>query len=143
MAKAKKRDEAPAAAAAPAIVIGDPAKPSLARSLTPRILLDSSPAEWLWKIGPEWRHLILLSVFAAAIFFPYLGAVGFWDPWEPEYDEVARSMIAREDYVHPYYREAYFFSKPALSLWMMALGQLFAGVNSPERGIAVYTEWWV
>jgi 4-amino-4-deoxy-L-arabinose transferase-like glycosyltransferase len=123
--------------------LGEPGRPSLARALTPRILLDSSPAEWLWRIGEERRHLILLAGLAAVVFLPYAGAVGFWDPWEAEYSEVARSMLVREDFVHPYYREAYFFSKPVLSLWLIALGLLGAGANDPLRGTAIHTEWWV
>src|SRR4051812_31377919 len=105
--------------------------PSLWRALTPKILLDSTPAEWLFSRDVETRHLVCLAAFAVAVFFPYLGAVGFWDPWEPQYDEVARSMIVRQDYIHPYYSFAYFFSKPVLPMWLMALGQLIAGSNDP------------
>lgn len=132
----------PEVPASPALPVPGPiGRPSLARVLTPKVLLDSSPAEWLWRIGEERRHLLLLATFAAVIFFPYLGAVGFWDPWETHYGEVARSMIVRSDFVHPYWENAYFFSKPILSLWLMAAGMLVADVNAPERGIAVYTEW--
>lgn len=138
--RARQQDEAGTTAG---MVIGEPGRPSLARALTPRILLDSSPAEWLWKAPPERRHLLLLTAFAAMVFFPYLGAVGFWDPWEPHYGEVAREMIQRQDFLHPYWENAYFFSKPVLSLWMMATGMLIAGVNDPARGTAVSTEWWV
>jgi 4-amino-4-deoxy-L-arabinose transferase-like glycosyltransferase len=117
--------------------------PSLWRALTPGILLDSTPAEWLLKLPRQRRHLLLLAVFAGIIFLPYLGAVGFWDPWEPEYNEVAREMIWRGDFIHPYYMSGYFLSKPVFMFWMMAIGQLLAGVNSPEGGISVATEWCV
>lgn len=139
MAKATKQ----ATATAPAIELGEPGRPSLARALTPRILLDSTPAEWLFKLDVERRHLILLAVLAASVFFPYLGAVGFWDPWEPHYGEVARSMIVRQDFIHPYWESAYFFSKPVLPMWLMSLGMLIAGADDPARGISVSTEWWV
>lgn len=143
MAKARKSASS-ARPAAPALpVVGPAGKPSLARALTPRLLLDSTPAEWLWRIGAERRHLLLLAAFAALIFFPYLGSVGFWDPWEVHYGEVARSMLVREDFVHPYWENAYFFSKPVLSLWMQALGMILAGTNDPARGISASTEWWV
>lgn len=125
------------------IEVGPKGKPSLARALTPRILLDSSPAEWLWKGTAERRHLVLLGLLAAAIFLPWVGATGFWDPWETHYNEVARSMIERQDYVHPYWENAYFFSKPVLSLWLMALGQLVSGATLAERGIGIYAEWGV
>jgi 4-amino-4-deoxy-L-arabinose transferase-like glycosyltransferase len=127
----------------PAAMPDEAPRPSLARALTPKILLDSTPAEWLMRQPAERRHLILLSAFAVLIFVPYLGAVGFWDPWEVHYGEVARSMIVRQDYVHPYWESAYFFSKPVGSLWMMVVGLLAAGVNNPARGTAIYTEWCV
>jgi 4-amino-4-deoxy-L-arabinose transferase-like glycosyltransferase len=144
---AKAERQAKDASGDPALAVAggpvDPARPSLARALTPNILLDSTPAEWLMKQPAQRRHLLLLAAFGALIFFPYLGAVGFWDPWEVHYGEVARSMIVRQDYVHPYWESAYFFSKPVGSLWMMVVGQLIAGVNDPARGTAVYTEWCV
>jgi 4-amino-4-deoxy-L-arabinose transferase-like glycosyltransferase len=142
----------PASAVAALPEIGSPDKPSLARVLTPRILLDSTPAEWLFKQSAEKRHLILLAGLCVAIFVPYLGAVGFWDPWEPHYGEVARSMVVRQDYVHPYWESSYFFSKPIMSLWMMAVGMLLAGTNNPAGlasanpmwgGTSLYTEWCV
>ncbi|MFT3710377.1 MAG: glycosyltransferase family 39 protein [Archangium sp.] len=61
-------------------------------------------------------------LLASAIFLPYLGAVGLWDPWETHYGEVAREMIQRNDYVHPYWENAWFFSKPAFTMWMQAVG---------------------
>ncbi len=97
----------------------------------------------LARLGDEARTLVMLGLLSAAVFFPYLGAVGFWDPWEGHYGEVARSMIAREDYVHPYYELAYFFSKPVLPMWLMSFGMLVSGANDPARGISVSTEWWV
>ncbi len=121
----------------------DDGRPSLWRALTPRILLDSTPAEWLFGRPVETRQVLLLAVFAALIFFPYLGAVGFWDPWEPHYAEVAREMLVRHDYLHPYYQCAYFFSKPVLPMWLMSVGMHLAGTNDPARGISVSTEWWV
>lgn len=132
-----------APAAEPRPLPGPPGRPSLARTLTPRLLLDSTPAEWLWRIGEEKRHLVLLAALAAAIFLPWTGAVGFWDPWETHYGEVARSMIAREDFVHPYWENAYFFSKPILSLWLIALGLLAGGAETGAPGIGVYAEWGV
>ena len=101
--------------------------------------------EWKWLAGlsGEWRMVVALSVLAALIAIPWLGATGFWDPWEPHYGEVAREMIARGDYIHPWYESAWFFSKPALDLWMMAAGMLVANTSGPDRWLGVYTEWCV
>lgn len=145
MAKARKPQVRPSdlELAHDVIPVAVAGRPELWRALTPRVLLDSTPAEWLFRLSAERRHLLLLTVLAAAVFFPYLGAVGFWDPWEVHYGEVAREMIQRGDFIHPYWENAYFFSKPVLSLWMLAAGMLASGANDPARGISVSTEWWV
>jgi 4-amino-4-deoxy-L-arabinose transferase-like glycosyltransferase len=67
------------------------------------------------------------ALLAAALFLPGLGSVGLWDPWEPHYAQVAREMIARADWVHPHWREAWFFSKPALLPWAGAAGLALLG----------------
>lgn len=140
---ASLKNKQPAADGPTVIALSEPGQPSLASVLTPRILLDSTPAEWLFGLKPEERHLILLAGLAALVFFPYLGAVGFWDPWETHYGEVARSMIQRQNYLHPFWENAYFFSKPILSLWMMAVGLLVSGANDAGRAVGIYAEWGV
>ncbi|HUJ27863.1 MAG TPA: glycosyltransferase family 39 protein [Myxococcales bacterium] len=98
---------------------------------------------WLEPLPAERRVIVGFAFFAALLFIPWLGATGFWDPWEPHYGEVAREMIARGDYIHPWWESAWFFSKPALDLWLMAMGMKVAGTNGPERWTGVYTEWCV
>ncbi|HYZ90243.1 MAG TPA: glycosyltransferase family 39 protein [Myxococcales bacterium] len=98
---------------------------------------------WLVPLSGEQRCVIALCAFALFLFVPWLGATGFWDPWEPHYGEVAREMIARGDYVHPWWESAYFFSKPALDLWLMAAGMLATNTNGPNRWVGVYSEWGV
>ena len=87
------------------------------------------------------------------MFLPWLGAVGFWDPWEPHYAEVARQMLVRGDYVHPYWESAHFFSKPVLLMWMSAVAMLLVGIHDhalpagsfagdpTPSGISMYAEW--
>jgi 4-amino-4-deoxy-L-arabinose transferase-like glycosyltransferase len=115
----------------------------------------SKPAQWgdvlpaflrgtfLARLPAEKRLLLALSALAAVLFLPWLGATGFWDPWEPHYGEVAREMISRGDYIHPWWESAWFFSKPALDLWLMAAGMLAAGTNEAGRWTGIYTEWCV
>jgi len=107
----------------------------------------------LRALPEERRDLLAVAAFAALIFLPWLGAVGFWDPWEPHYAEVARQMLVRDDYVHPYWESAYFFSKPVLLMWMSALAMKVIGVHDhalPQgsfpgpptpSGLSIYTEW--
>lgn len=70
----------------------------------------------------EYRAALTSVLLASAVFLPYLGAVGLWDPWETHYGEVAREMVQRNDYVHPFWENAWFFSKPAFTMWMQAVG---------------------
>lgn len=106
-----------------------------------------TPAPWLtWvrtKIRDEKTAVIATLVLGALLFFPYLGSTGLWDPWETHYGEVAREMIVRDDYVYPYWESAYFFSKPALSMWLMVIGMLVVGAESPapDQPLGALTEW--
>lgn len=81
---------------------------------------------------PAWLAAALL---AGAVFLPGLGSVGLLDPWEPHYAEVSRQMLLRADWVHPWWREAGFFSKPPLVLWTGAAGLALAGEGAAEWGL--------
>jgi len=81
----------------------------------------------------EWRFRLLVLLFLGLIFIPFMGSFGLWDPWETHYGEVGRSMIERGDWVSTWWgshwRDAnghsegnYFYSKPVLLMWMMAMG---------------------
>src|SRR4051794_17465968 len=109
----------------------------------PRGLLQIPFLRWLAPLSGETRLVIAFASFATLLFVPWLGATGFWDPWEPHYGEVAREMISRGDYIHPWWESSYFFSKPALDLWLMAAGMLLANTNGPDRWVGIYTEWFV
>ncbi|HEY6907880.1 MAG TPA: glycosyltransferase family 39 protein [Myxococcales bacterium] len=109
----------------------------------PAFVREISWLRWLGPLSAERRLVIAFAALAALLFLPWLGATGFWDPWEPHYGEVAREMIARGDYIHPWWESAWFFSKPALDLWLMAAGMLVANTNGPERWPGIYTEWCV
>src|SRR5438105_8081137 len=109
----------------------------------PAFVREVSWLRWLGPLSAERRLTIGFCVLAALLFVPWLGATGFWDPWEPHYGEVAREMIARGDYLHPWWESAYFFSKPALDPWLMAAGMLTANTDGPDRWVGIYTEWGV
>lgn len=87
-------------------------------------------------------HLALAFVISlgAAILLPNLGNMGLFDCWETHYGEVAREMVMRNDYLYPYWKNAYFFSKPVLLLWMMAAGFNLAGATSRVGPLPEYTE---
>jgi 4-amino-4-deoxy-L-arabinose transferase-like glycosyltransferase len=97
----------------------------------------------------ELRTTLVTLILAGAVLLPFLGAVGLWDPWEVHYGEVAREMVQRNDYVHPFWENAWFFSKPAFTMWMQALGlqaaeggtalALVLGLLLSGLGFALYT----
>lgn len=105
------------------------------------------------RLPQAWRGPLLAGALASAVFLPWLGATGLWDPWEPHYAEVARQMLVRDDWLHPWWESAWFFSKPALSLWLSAAAMGVAGVHQrglppgsdptppAASGLSVYTEW--
>lgn len=94
-------------------------------------------------LRPELRIAAAVAAFAGLLFIPYLGAVGLWDCWETHYGEVARSMIQRNDYLYTYWESSWFFSKPPLTMWLMALGMQIVGTNRTNGPLALYTEWGV
>ncbi|MDY7228690.1 ArnT family glycosyltransferase [Hyalangium rubrum] len=87
------------------------------------------------------RVVSLMAAFSSFLFLPYLGAVGLWDPWETHYGEVARMMVERNDYVFPWWENAWFFSKPPLTMWLQALGMKVVGSVRHAGELARYTEW--
>jgi len=70
--------------------------------------------------------LILLSLF---LFFFRLGDVGFFEPDEGRYAEIAREMIERGDYVVPRLNGVLYFEKPPLVYWLTALSFKVFGIN--------------
>lgn len=93
----------------------------------------------------EERPHAAVVILGALLFLPFLGSVGLFDPWETHYAEVAREMIARRDYVYPYWSNAYFFSKPVLTPWLVALGLTLTGAEpaDPTMPLGAWVEWGV
>jgi 4-amino-4-deoxy-L-arabinose transferase-like glycosyltransferase len=89
----------------------------------------------------------LSLLIGALVVLPRLGSVGLWDPWETHYAEVGRQMLARGDLVHPYWQNAWFFSKPPLTPWLAALGLWLSGAQpwgQPGEGaLPPGTEWMI
>jgi 4-amino-4-deoxy-L-arabinose transferase-like glycosyltransferase len=84
----------------------------------------------LWK-----RHGFWVVAAAAALYFPFMGSYALWDPWETHYGEVAREMLARDDWVSLWWaQDGWFFSKPVLDMWMQAIAMATLGVHyQPDK----------
>ncbi len=78
----------------------------------------------------RWTFVFAVSI-ACGVFFPLLGSIGYFDPWETNYAEVAREMVTRGDYLYPYWKDAYFFSKPVLLFWLSAPLYWLIGADGP------------
>ena len=88
-----------------------------------------------------------LGVFVAVglVYLPTLGMPALWDPWETHYAEVAREILARDDWITLWWgQEGWFMSKPVLIFWMSALGMgvgsLFGLKTGPDGG-PQFQEW--
>ena len=118
------------------------AEPGILASLCGRKLLDLPLIQRFLAIDAEKRMVSAALILASLIFLPWLGAVGLWDCWEVHYGEVAREMVARRDPIYPYWENAYFFSKPPLTMWLQALGiWLSDGLAKGNAHLGVYVEW--
>ena len=79
----------------------------------------------LWK-----RHGFWVVVATSLLYLPMLGSKSLTDPWETHYGEVAREMLARNDWISLWWaQEGWFWSKPVLDFWMQALAMSFFGVR--------------
>jgi 4-amino-4-deoxy-L-arabinose transferase-like glycosyltransferase len=86
-----------------------------------------------WSPPPHERRVrLFVLVAAAAIFLPFLGSFGLWDPWETHYGAVTTNMLETYDWVSPWwgYKEQigtepqqgnHFFSKPIFIFWSEAV----------------------
>lgn len=97
----------------------------------------SSPGAVLggfWDRFTERQMALFVILFGLALYLPFAGSYGLWDPWETHYSEVARQMTRRGDFISLWWpgspRDAeVFWSKPVLSFWLMSIGMHIAGIG--------------
>ncbi len=76
-----------------------------------------------------------LLVLAILLYVPYLGNFGLIDPWETHYGEVAREILARDDWMSLWWaQDGWFNSKPILDFWIQSLAFASLGVNFHPDG---------
>lgn len=88
------------------------------------------------------RPTLLLTVIVTAVYLPRLGAYPLWDPWETHYGEVAREILARDDWISLWWcQENWFFSKPIFIFWAEALSMGSFGFDASPDAHAPDPEW--
>ncbi|HVJ88586.1 MAG TPA: glycosyltransferase family 39 protein, partial [Labilithrix sp.] len=76
------------------------------------------------------RHGFWVVVLGALLYMPMLGTFSLWDPWETHYGEVAREILARDDWVSLWWaQDGWFWSKPILNFWIQALAMGALGTH--------------
>ena len=96
-------------------------------------LIPAGPARPLRDRLGFW--LVCLGV---VLYVPWLGNYSLLDPWETHYGEVAREMLARDDWISFWWgHEGWFWSKPALDFWIQGLFFALLGVGyGPDEMLA-------
>jgi 4-amino-4-deoxy-L-arabinose transferase-like glycosyltransferase len=99
----------------------------------------------------ERQVLLLILLIGALLYLPFAGSYGLFDPWETHYGEVGRQMARRNDFISLYWPGSpldgeYFWSKPVLTFWIMALSmKLFgiggSGLAAGEFALSSRPEW--
>ena len=82
------------------------------------------------RATPRAVEVLLVITLAAALLVPGIWRYSLVDPWETHYGEVARNMLADDDWVHldwKTYNEG-FRSKPVFTFWLMASSMKALGV---------------
>src|SRR6186713_242440 len=74
-----------------------------------------------------WELAAVVGLFLA-LYIPFLGNYGLWDPWETHYAEVARRMLEDQDWVRLKWENESFRSKPVLTFWMVGAGFKLLGI---------------
>ena len=88
------------------------------------------------------RPGLLVMIAICAIYLPLLGTTGLWDPWETHYGEVAREILARNDWISLWWaQDKWFWSKPVLLFWMEALSMGLFGVDFMPDANPAHPEW--
>lgn len=76
------------------------------------------------------RHGFWVVAIGALLYFPAMGVQSLWDPWETHYGEVAREILARDDWISLWWaQDGWFWSKPILNFWIQSLAMATLGTH--------------
>lgn len=76
------------------------------------------------------RHGFWLVTVTTLLYLPMLGSHSLSDPWETHYGEVAREILARNDWISLWWaQDGWFWSKPIFDFWIQAVAMATFGVR--------------
>lgn len=75
------------------------------------------------------RHLVLLTLLSAVLFYTRLGTARLWDRDEPRNAGCAVEMLERGDWITPYFNDEIRVHKPVLLYWFMISAYAVFGVG--------------
>ncbi|MBW2463673.1 MAG: glycosyltransferase family 39 protein [Deltaproteobacteria bacterium] len=88
------------------------------------------------------RPGLAVFVIIGLIYLPLAGTFSLWDPWETHYGEVAREMLARDDWISLWWaQENWFWSKPILIFWSDAFAMGALGIDYLPDSQLKHAEW--
>lgn len=96
------------------------------------------------------RHGFWVIATGTLLYLPMQGSYSLSDPWETHYGEVAREILARNDWISTWWaQDGWFWSKPVLVFWTQALSMAIFGVDyrpdmmlaGAEIGKTPWPEW--
>jgi len=73
--------------------------------------------------------ILLIALFAALLFIPFLGRVHLFDWDEINFAEASREMIKMDDYTRVYIDFKPFWEKPPMFFWMQSTAMKVFGVT--------------
>src|SRR5437763_1452550 len=76
----------------------------------------------------RWRSLVLLLVMPGALLFPSL-SFRLFEPDEGRYAEIAREMVAQDEWIVPLLQGEPYLDKPPLLYWLTMLSYRLFGVH--------------
>jgi len=73
------------------------------------------------------KKIFVILALCYILFFLNLGATSLWDPDEPRQAIMAREMMERDDFVHPYLNGREYLEKPPFYPWMIIITSKITG----------------
>ncbi len=93
------------------------------------------------KLG-QWIRSHRWPIFFSILYLTLIPLRDFWSPDEPDFAQAVREMIARNEWVFPYFNGLIYTEKPILFYWFMKVSNWFAQViNGNSVEIHFLTPW--